>query len=139
MKNTTPYLYKQAIICLSYNIAMSRTCTTNVISKLYRTRKEVVSILRLFPEIYQRAWPWTTPQDTSQASHQTWTTFSNLPSGLLTSMGNMPTPFSKWKPLVHVYNYFIRVNIDYYFLIFFCLVWLNCFNKSPDHCNEITL
>lgn len=57
-----------------------------------------------------------------------WTTYSSLLSGQLMSMGNMLTPFSKWKLLVRVYWYRIRVKINNFLKL-----------SIPEQCNDLFL
>lgn len=68
-----------------------------------------------------------------------WMTYSSLLSGQLTSMGNMLTPFSKWKLLVRECWNLICVYIDNFFFIKKTVVGVTKFNKSPEQCNDVFL
>lgn len=68
-----------------------------------------------------------------------WMTYSSLLSGQLTSMGNMLTPFSKWKLLVRECWNLICVYIDNFFFIKKTVVGVTEFNKSPEQCNDVFL
>lgn len=54
-------------------------------------------------------------------------------------MGNMLTPFSKWKLLVRECWNLICVYIDNFFFIKKTVVGVTEFNKSPEQCNDVFL